>query len=98
MMELIVTYSVFYGKGKQLSAYNDAIKKYNKQTKYMAFIDLDEFILPHNQTRIGNVVDDIISKDQNAGGITLNWRMFGSSGHLEKPKGGTRKLLVSSTR
>lgn len=30
----------------QLTAYNDAIKKHKEECRHMAFIDLDEYIMP----------------------------------------------------
>jgi hypothetical protein len=29
-----------------------------------------------------------MSLDPNAGGVAVNWRMFGSSGYEQKPRGG----------
>ncbi|MDR0486518.1 MAG: glycosyltransferase family 92 protein, partial [Elusimicrobiota bacterium] len=49
--EGIADYISFPGEKMQLPAYRDAICKFKDKTKYMAFIDLDEFIVPpENQT------------------------------------------------
>ena len=42
----LITYIPFPGKAKQMVAYNDAIKRFKFQSRYMAFIDGDEFIYP----------------------------------------------------
>lgn len=83
-----VVYTYFPGKAKQLDAYNDAIKKYKYKTKYMAFIDADEFLLPENQNDdLKTVIDKIMTEHKHAGGIGVNWRVYGSSGYEKKPDG-----------
>lgn len=81
----IVTRIEIHGKKRQHDAYNDAINKYKMNTKYMAFIDLDEFIYVH-QGRLEEYLDRIIGGRIAA--VAINWRIFGSSGRLEKPAGG----------
>ena len=46
----------------------------------MAFIDLDEFILPKTNQSILELVDEILSHNPNAAGLAINWQMFGSNG------------------
>ncbi len=46
----LVDYFPTPGKAMQIVAYNNAIKKFKFQSRYMAFIDLDEFLLPKNNT------------------------------------------------
>lgn len=77
------------GKAKQLPAYNDALKKHKKDSLYMAIIDGDEFLLSCDRHK--NVVEQvksIFSENPKAGGIAVNWRMFGSSGFITRPYGG----------
>ena len=64
----------------QFVAYNDAIKRFKFQSRYMAFIDGDEFIYPKTERSIIEVVDEILSKDPNAAGLAINWQLFGSNG------------------
>ena len=42
----LVDYIPYPGQLKQKPAYNDAIKNFKFQSRYMAFIDGDEFIFP----------------------------------------------------
>ena len=83
-----VVYHTIQGKGKQMEAYNDAIKRYGDQCKYMAVIDCDEFLLPvdTNETLI-DVIDRTFEKDRYAGGVGVNWCLYGSSGIEEKTEG-----------
>ncbi len=79
----------FSGIAMQLLAYNDAINRFKYKTKYMAIIDADEFLYSCNQNiSVREEVMDIFSSFPKAGGIVVNWRMFGSSGLQEKPTQG----------
>ena len=42
----LVDYIPLPGKKMQMIAYSDAVNKFKYQCRYMAFIDLDEFIFP----------------------------------------------------
>ncbi len=72
------------GSARQLDAYNDALSRYGKSCKYMAFVDADEFF----------VVDDVPLVDfldaklkGSAGGLAFNWMIFGSSGRTRREEG-----------
>lgn len=85
----VVDYTYWPGRKQQCFAYNDAVEKHKNICKYMAIIDLDEFILPINTGKI----DDIgyfMNKYNNGhiGGIAIHWCCFGSSGHISRPDGG----------
>ena len=75
----LVEYFFMPGKVMQLVAYNDAVKKFKFQCRYMAFIDLDEFIFPRTEQSISEVVDEILSKDSNSAGLAVNWNIYGSN-------------------
>ena len=84
-----VIYTKFPGRGRQIEAYNDAIKRFKNETKYMAFIDCDEFLVPENsEMTLIDTIEMIMKKDIHSGGIAVNWRMYGSSGYENKPEGG----------
>lgn len=83
-----VIYNTISGKCRQYDAYNDALKRYGTLCKYMAFIDCDEFLIPANPSDgIKNIIDQTFKKDRNAGGIGVNWAVYGSSGHKFKTPG-----------
>lgn len=83
-----VVYQKIEGKNRQYDAYNDALFRYGRLCKYMAFIDCDEFLTPCNRgDNLLDYLDSAVVKNKNAGGIGINWCMYGSSGYLEKPKG-----------
>ncbi len=77
----IVHYVKYPGKARQLPAYNDAIEKHRDLCRHMAFIDLDEFILPIEENgNIAHLVNNILSQTKSAAGLGINWSIFGSSG------------------
>ena len=76
----LVTLTEWSGRMMQYPAYNDALEKFRFECRYMAFIDLDEFILPKSNRSVVEVVDEILSADPNAAGLGINWQHFGSNG------------------
>ena len=82
----IVEYIWFPGVGKQLDAYYDALKRYKRKSKYMAYIDLDEFIVSR-EDKIVDTIEQIMNRDSSVAGVAANWCVYGSSGHKEKPEG-----------
>ena len=77
----LVTLTEFPGKVMQHLAYIDAIEKFRFESRFMAFIDLDEFIFPKTNQKISEVVDEILSGVPNAAALAVNWQLFGSNGH-----------------
>ncbi|MBR0260295.1 MAG: glycosyltransferase family 92 protein [Selenomonadaceae bacterium] len=75
----LVDYTFAPGKTMQIVAYNDALKRFKFQTRYMAFIDGDEFIFPKSARSIVEVVDEILSDIPNAASFAINWQCFGSN-------------------
>ena len=82
-----VVYTYYPGKNMQLAAYNDAIKKYKNVTRYMAFIDCDEFLLSPQNERLPDLVKRLIEQVPNAAGLGVNWCLYGSSGYENKQPG-----------
>ncbi len=76
----VVTLTDFPGRLTMFPAYNDALEKYRFECRYIAFIDLDEFIFPKTNQSVVEVVDEILSKDKNATALSINWQCFGSNG------------------
>lgn len=76
----IVTYIFYPGKSRQMESYNNAVHKFKFLSRYMAFIDGDEFIFPQNNKSIVEVLDEIFEKYPNVGGLGINQFDFGSNG------------------
>lgn len=78
----IVEYKYFPGQRQQIPAYTHAIENHKNDTKWMAFIDLDEFILPVRHQRI---VDWLQKLSPRIGQVAMPWVFFGANGHEARP-------------
>ncbi|EJF02171.1 glycosyltransferase family 2 protein [Liquorilactobacillus mali] len=82
-----VTYVRFSGIGRQMDAYNDALNKYGRYSRYMGFLDADEFIyLTEGQLNFVDFLNNYFA-DPHVGGFVINWQIFGSSFLKKKPHG-----------
>jgi len=80
----IVEYTFFPGKCKQQLAYIDCVNKHAQDTKWMAIIDLDEFLVPvHHKT----LIDFLNTLPSNFAQLIVAWVQYGSSGHKHKQPG-----------
>lgn len=76
------------GKIMQVKAYTDSLLRLRDCARWVAFIDLDEFIVPtEGKKSIVEMVDEIMTAYPHAGGIAIGWWMFGSSHHEHRPEG-----------
>lgn len=75
----LVTYIFYPGKARQYEAYNEAAQKFKFESRYMAFIDADEFIFPQTNQSIVEILDEIFSDKKNVGGLGVNIFNFGSN-------------------
>ena len=67
----------------QKQAYNDCIKKVENQTKWLAILDIDEFIVIANTKNLSQNLKPY----SKFGGLFLFWQMFGTSGLWDIPEG-----------
>ena len=88
-----VVYHVIHGNKMQGIAYTDALHRYGKLCKYMAFIDGDELIATITPGEsVLSILDRFFAQNPQAGGLAINWAMFGSSHYKDKPNG----LMIES--
>ncbi len=73
----LVTLTDFPGKAMQYPAYEDAINKYRFESRYLAFIDLDEFIFPKNNT--GGVLLKSLTKFYRRIPMRRVWLLIGNA-------------------
>lgn len=62
----------------QMKAYKHFYETYRKETQWVTFLDIDEFICPRYKT---SLLEWIRSKDKYPV-LGINWRMFGTSGKM----------------
>lgn len=68
----------------QISAYEDCLEKFSKETSWLSFIDIDEFIVPKKH----NDIKSFLHGFEKYPSIHLPWKMFGTSGKIERELSG----------
>lgn len=77
----VVTYR--HWKGQQKQAYYHAINKYGNDSRWMMFVDIDEFVFPGKEDSLKTVLRGL----EQYPCVVLPWHMFGDDGHTEQPEG-----------
>jgi glycosyltransferase involved in cell wall biosynthesis len=75
--------SIPFEQGGQSWAYADALKRARGCTRWLAFIDLDEFLFSPGGAPLPNVLKDY----EQHPGVVVNWQVYGSSGLTTRPDG-----------
>lgn len=65
----------------QIRCYKDCIKNYSDETKWLGFIDIDEFIVPKAADNLYSLLKPF---EKNRGSVKLYWRMYGTSGRMNR--------------
>jgi hypothetical protein len=73
----------------QLEVYKRIIRHVTGKTRWVAMIDLDEFLLP----RLCDDVRQFLEDYEEEGAIAVNWQIFGTSGHIKRPPTQIKHLL-----
>ena len=66
----------------QCAAYEHCLKNFGTTTKWIAFIDSDEFLFSPS----GEQLNKFLRRYKNYGGVGVNWRMFGTSSVYDIPE------------
>jgi hypothetical protein len=67
----------------QFSAYEDCVERHRLDTRWIAFLDVDEFLFSPTRRPLPAVLSDYATHP----GVVANWRVFGTSGHGQRPNG-----------
>ncbi|MFZ9199252.1 MAG: glycosyltransferase family 92 protein [Paracoccaceae bacterium] len=68
----------------QVLAYAHALMNFGPHFRWMAFIDVDEFLVPVE----ANSIPQLMVGLEDAAHVSLPWQMFGRGGHETPPEGG----------
>ncbi|WP_424933227.1 glycosyltransferase family 92 protein [Amaricoccus macauensis] len=68
----------------QVLAYAHAARNFGSHFRWMAFIDVDEFLIPKREASLPAALAHL----EDCRSISLPWHMFGRSGHMTAPEGG----------
>jgi len=73
----------------QCSAYGTAIIEVKDKVKWLAILDIDEFLFPTQ----GNNLVEFLKEYEEFGAVAVNWQMYGTSNVAKIPEG---KLLIET--
>jgi hypothetical protein len=79
----LVTWRPWPERPGQLSAYKDALAAYGNESFWMAFIDVDEFIVP----AVGDSLVDVVRAYEEFPALVVFWLLFGTSYFKARPPG-----------
>ncbi|MBQ6434246.1 MAG: glycosyltransferase family 92 protein [Bacteroidaceae bacterium] len=79
----VVEYKYWPGHRRQLAAYDDCLDHYRLASRWIAFIDLDEFIVPVKDASI----PAFLKRFETFAAVEINWLVYGSGGHKTKSPG-----------
>ena len=87
----IVTVLDWTARLGQVPAYNDCIRRFRSQTRWLALIDIDEFLFSPRSMDLRAMLRDYADLPA----IFVYWVLFGSNGHVARPAG---SVIDSYTR
>jgi Glycosyltransferase family 92 len=67
----------------QTLAYDDCLERHREDSRWIAFIDVDEFLFSPS----GRPLPEILPDYEGAPAVAVNWVTFGTSGHRTAPPG-----------
>jgi hypothetical protein len=79
----LVEYHFIAGRRKQAAAYDDCLARHRYDSRWMAFIDLDEFIVPVKHQTIPEFLKDY----EAFASVEINWLCYGSGGAKTRTPG-----------
>ena len=79
----IVEYKYWPGHRRQLAAYDDCLEHNRFASRWIAFIDLDEFIVPLKDASI----PEFLARFESFAAVEINWLVYGSGGRKTKTPG-----------
>lgn len=80
----VVEYFYVRGDKLQKAAYDHALGYGKDKFRWLAFIDLDEFIVPLKHE---SIPDFLSGFSADVAQIFMKWKLYGSSGHVQRPDG-----------
>ena len=80
----LVDYCYWTGRKQQLTIYDDCFNRHRLETRWLAVIDLDEFIVPIKDRSI----PDFLRRMEKFSSVEINWLVYGSGGAKKQEPGG----------
>ncbi len=79
----VVEYIYWPGYRRQLAAYDDCLERHRFDSRWIAFIDIDEFIVPMKDA----TTVDFLKRMEDFAAVEINWLCYGSGGERERRPG-----------
>jgi hypothetical protein len=79
----LVPWPVSFEEFAQTRAYNDCLHRFGTGFRWLAMLDIDEFLFSPEEKHLPTVLDDYTEFP----GVLVNWQVYGSSGHIQSPGG-----------
>lgn len=86
----LVEYTPFPGLSRQLAAYDDCLERHRLDARWIAVIDIDEFIVPLKDASI----PEFLRRFEDFSAVEINWLIFGSSGKKKQEPGGVMERFT----
>jgi glycosyl transferase family 92 len=67
----------------QFAAYADCLDRHRRDTRWIAFIDIDEFLF----SPTGRSLPNVLKEFSRVPAVAANWRIYGTNGHETPPDG-----------
>jgi len=71
-----VTVVHFPGPTQQMPAYTDCVRRFGKQHSYMAFMDVDEFLVLKNEKHVIPFLNKYLPMESDFVELSINWYFF----------------------
>jgi hypothetical protein len=64
-------------------AIDDCVARRREDSRWLTFLNIDQFLF----SPTGRPLPEVLEPFERWAGVAVNWRVFGTSGHVEKPPG-----------
>jgi len=81
-------------KNAQPEAYNDCLRRFDTQSRWIGFIDADEQV----RLRIGNSLQNFLMRYENFAGVMAMWKEYGANGQKNKSDLPLRKRFTKMSK
>lgn len=85
----LIDWPVAITEGSQTHAANDALRRAKAESRWLAFIDIDEFLFSPTER-----LPELLQEYEDEVGLEVNWICYGSSGHTSTPAGSVRDSFL----
>ena len=87
----LITYIPMPGINQQLACYEKIVAEYKNKTKWLAIIDLDEFLVPLKARNM----QAFLREFKDASEVSLHWMNYGDSNAISRPNGLVTEFFTS---